>query len=298
MNIREACHTLAVSPAGYYAHQHKDQRQRRRQDAELSSKVSVAFDASRRTYGSPRIMHTLRHEGAHHGKNRIARLMRQQGLQVQQKRRFVPRTTIADKDSPVSPNHLLKRPAVTRLNEVWLTDITYLPTAEGFLYLAAELDLYSRRIIGWSTHTSLATELTTQAFERALHARPAAALPDLLHHSDRGCQYTSATFRKRLDLCQITQSMSRKGNCYDNAAMERSGPRSKPNASAPPSQPPALKPTSWSSTTSRPSTTPCASTAHCASNPPQTSKKSSNQTNPVFGVFIFEERSYPPAAHK
>lgn len=220
MNIREACHTLAVSPGGYYAHQHKGQRQRRVQDAVLRGQVSAAFAASRRTYGSPRIMHTLRRQGAHHGKNRIARLMREQGLQVQQKRRFVPRTTVADKNSPVAPNHLLKHPEVTRLNEVWLTDITYLPTAEGWLYLAAELDLYSRRIIGWSTHTSLATELTTQAFERALQARPAAALPDLLHHSDRGCQYTSATFRQRLNLCQITQSMSRKGNCYDNAAME------------------------------------------------------------------------------
>jgi transposase InsO family protein len=220
MNIREACNTLEVSPSGYYAHQHKDQRPRRTQDASLTFKISQAFNASRRTYGSPRIMHALRQEGDHHGKNRIARLMRLQGLRVQQKRRFVPRTTLADKDSPVAPNHLLKHPAVTRTNEVWLTDITYLPTAEGFLYLAAELDLYSRRIIGWSTHTSLATELTTQALERALQARPEATLPELLHHSDRGCQYTSNTFRNRLNLCQITQSMSRKGNCYDNAAME------------------------------------------------------------------------------
>jgi transposase InsO family protein len=220
MNIQEACITLEVSPSGYYAHQHKDQRPRRTQDASLTLKISEAFAASRRTYGSPRIMHTLRQEGDHHGKNRIARLMRMQGLRVQQKRRFVPRTTLADKDSPVAPNHLLKRPAVTRTNEVWLTDITYLPTGEGFLYLAAELDLYSRRIIGWSTHTSLATELTTQALERALQARPEATLPELLHHSDRGCQYTSTTFRNRLSMCQITQSMSRKGNCYDNAAME------------------------------------------------------------------------------
>jgi transposase InsO family protein len=220
MNLQEACHTLAVSPSGYYAHQHKEQRPRRLQDAGLSDKISSAFDASRRTYGSPRIMHALRQEGARHGKNRIARLMRSQGLQVQQKRRYVPRTTITDKDSPVAPNHLLNHPEVTRLNEVWLTDITYIPTAEGFLYLAAELDLYSRRIIGWSTHESLATELTTQALERALHARPNASLPELLHHSDRGCQYSSTIFRQRLSLCQITQSMSRKGNCYDNAAME------------------------------------------------------------------------------
>ncbi len=220
MNIRQACRTLAISTAGYYAHQHKDQRQRRCQDHALGGKIGEAFAASRRTYGSPRIMHTLRQAGERHGKNRIARLMRQQGLAVQQKRRFVPRTTVADKASPVAPNHLFKHPAVTRLNEVWLTDITYLPTGEGWLYLAAEMDLCSRRILGWSTHQTLATELTTQALDRALQSRPTATLPDLLHHSDRGCQYTSAAFRQRLDLCQIRQSMSRKGNCYDNAAME------------------------------------------------------------------------------
>jgi putative transposase len=220
MNIQEACHTLAVSPGGYYAHRHKGLRPRRVQDAVLCSQLSIAFAASRRTYGSPRLMHALRAQGARHGKNRIARLMRQQGLRVQQKRRFVPRTTVTDQASVVSPNHLLRRPAPTGLNEVWLTDITYLPTAEGFLYLAAELDLYSRRIIGWSTHASLATELTTQALERALQARPEASLAALLHHSDRGCQYTSSAFRQRLSLRQITQSMSRKANCYDNAAIE------------------------------------------------------------------------------
>jgi putative transposase len=220
MNIREACQTLGVSPAGYYAHRHKDQRSRRAGDAVLSPKITAAFDASRHTYGSPRIMHALRGEGARHGKNRIARLMRSLGLHVQQKRRYVPRTTIADKTSPVSPNLLLELPEVTRLNEVWLTDITYIPTAEGFLYLAAELDLYSRRIIGWSTHSSLATGLATGALERALQARPEAPLAELVHHSDQGCQYTSAVFRKRLELSAIAQSMSRKGNCYDNAAME------------------------------------------------------------------------------
>jgi len=220
MHIRQACHALAVSPAGYYAHQHKDQRQRRLQDAELHGQISAAFTASRRTYGSPRIMHALRQTGVHRSKNRIARIMRQNGLRVQQKRRFVPRTTTTDKASPVAPNHLLKHPQVTGLNQVWLSDITYLPTGEGFLYLAAELDLYSRRIIGWSTLESLDTQLPMRALDRALLSRPTASLPALLHHSDRGCQYTSSAFRQRLDLSHITQSMSRKGNCYDNAAME------------------------------------------------------------------------------
>lgn len=220
MNLREACTVLGVSPSGYYAHQHKGQRPRRIQDAALSRQLGAAFAASRGTYGSPRLRHALRQAGACHGKSRIARLMRQQGLQARPRRRFVPRTTVTDPDAPGAPNHRLTRPAVTRLNEVWLTDITYLPTAEGFLFLAAEMDLCSRRILGWSTHHSLATELAVQALERALQARGETPLPELLHHSDRGCQYTSAAFRQRLDRGQITQSLSRAGNCYDNAPME------------------------------------------------------------------------------
>lgn len=220
MNLTEACQTLEVSRSGYHAHQHKHQRKRRVQDHVIATEVREAFSASRHTYGSPRIVHALRRKGLHHGKNRIARLMREQGLRVRQKRRFVPRTTVIAKDSPVSPNHLLERQTPPqRLNEIWLTDITYLPTQEGWLYLAAELDLYSRRIIGWSTHSSLATQLPSQALERALEARDT-PLHNLLHHSDRGCQYTSAEFRKRLKLRGITQSMSRKANCYDNATME------------------------------------------------------------------------------
>jgi putative transposase len=220
MNTQEVCQTLAISRSGYYAHQHKSEGQHAQQDAALALEVSEAFDAHRRVYGSPRLMRVLRQKGLRHGKNRIARLMREQGLQVAQKRRYVPRTTLANEANPVSPNRLLKRPPTTRLNEVWLTDITYLPTAEGWLYLAAEMDLHSRRIVGWSTHLSLATDLPMEALERALKCRPSATLEDLLHHSDRGCQYTSEAFRKRLSMCKITQSMSRKGNCYDNAAME------------------------------------------------------------------------------
>lgn len=219
MNLTEICQALAVSRSGYHAHRQKFRSQRRVQDVALAHDVQEAFHASRRTYGSPRIMHALRRKGIRCGKNRIARLMRAQALKVRQKRRFVPRTTIADKNSPVAPNHLLERPAPTRLNEVWLTDITYLPTAEGWLYLAAEMDQCSRRILGWSTHTSLATLLPNQALEQALQSRDT-PLKNLLHHSDRGCQYTSAEFRARLALRGITQSMSRKANCYDNAAME------------------------------------------------------------------------------
>jgi len=164
-------------------------------------------------------VHALRAKGLHHGKNRIARLMREQHLRVHQKRRFVPRTTVTDKAAAPAPNHLLQRPTPERLNEVWVTDITYLPTREGWLYLAAEMDLHSRRILGWSTRADLATALPNAALDRALQTR--GSKPDgLLHHSDRGCQYTSTEFRQHLKLRGITASMSRKANCYDNAAME------------------------------------------------------------------------------
>lgn len=239
MNLTEACQALGVSRSGYHAHLRKHERPRRRQDAQLAEEIRAAFTASRRTYGSPRLVPSLRARGLKHGKNRIARIMREQGLCVRQKRRFVPRTTIADKASPVAPNHLLKRPAPQRPEQVWVTDITYLPTREGWLYLAAEMDLCRRRILGWSTSETLATELPNAALERALQARGSIA-NGLLHHSDRGCQLphfvrpagslrlavsaslrlTSAEFRRRLDLRGFTPSMSRRANCYDNATME------------------------------------------------------------------------------
>jgi transposase InsO family protein len=219
MNLVKACQALNVSRSGYHAHLCKHQRPRRRQDAQLATEIRAAFTASRSTYGSPRLVHALRAKGLRHGNNRIARLMREQHLRVRQKRRFVPRTTIADKTSPVAPNHLLKRSAPKRLNEVWVTDITYLPTREGWLYLAAEMDLCSRRILGWSTREDLATELPNAALDRALQTR-GSKQNGLLHHSDRGCQYTSTEFRRRLQLRGITASMSRRANCYDNATME------------------------------------------------------------------------------
>lgn len=145
--------------------------------------------------------------------------MSEQHLRVHQKSRFVPCTTVTDKTSLVAPNHLLQRPAPTRPNEVWGTDISYLPTREGRLYLAAEMGLYSRRILGWSTHESIDTELPNQALERALQTRGSSP-GALLHHSDCGCQDTSAQFRRTLELRGITVSLSRRANCYDNATMD------------------------------------------------------------------------------
>jgi transposase InsO family protein len=146
--------------------------------------------------------------------------MREEGCVAKQKRRYVPRTTVTDRKAAAAPNRLLGQGAPIHPDKVWLTDITYLPTAEGWLFLAAEMDACSRRILGWSTLESLDTQLPLRALEAALAARPGADLRALQHHSDRGCQYTSTLFRHRLALCGITQSMSRPANCYDNAAME------------------------------------------------------------------------------
>lgn len=220
MNLTEACLALEVSRSGYHDHRRKPRGKRRQQDQTLACALGEEFALSRQTYGSPRLVAALRQRGLRHGKNRVRRLMREQHLQVRQKRRFVPRTTQADKTSHPSPNLLGAQPAPTRPNQAWVTDITYLPTGEGWLYVAAEMDLYSRRIIGWDAGPSLAAELPGSALQRALRTRRGHDLRDLLHHSDRGCQYTSHTFRHQLARQGITQSMSRAGNCYDNAAIE------------------------------------------------------------------------------
>jgi transposase InsO family protein len=171
MDVAETARALGLSRSGFCAHARKPLRKRRSGDAALGLEIERTFIAARRTYGSPRILHALRQAGLRHGKNRIARLRRARGLRVRQKRRFVPRTTLAGKDAPVAPNHLLERPAAVRPNQIWLTDITYIPTAEGWLYLAAEMDAFSRRIIGWSTLASLHTELPVAALDRALDHR-------------------------------------------------------------------------------------------------------------------------------
>jgi transposase InsO family protein len=220
MNLTEACLALEVSRSGYHDHLRKPRGKRRQQDQLLACALREEFALSRQTYGSPRLVAALRQRGLRHGKNRVSRLMREQHLHVRQKRRFVPRTTQADKASHPSPNLLGAQPAPTRSNQAWVTDITYLPTGEGWLYVAAEMDLYSRRIIGWDAGPSLATELPGSALQRALATRRGHDLRDLLHHSDRGCQYTSHAFRHQLVQRGITQSMSRAGNCYDNAAIE------------------------------------------------------------------------------
>jgi len=216
--IKLICQTLAVSRAGFYAHRHKAQRPRQVQDRRLAEKIVPIFHQSRRTYGSPRIQIALGRAGERCGKNRIARLMRQQGLRAKQKRRFRPLTTQSQHRLPVAENWLAKVPAPARPNQIWVGDITYLPTSEGWLYLAVVLDACSRKVVGWQVEDHLESSLVTEALKQARQRRGPA--PGLLHHSDRGVQYASSAQRALLATYHITASMSRKGNCYDNAMAE------------------------------------------------------------------------------
>ena len=165
-----------------------------------------------------RLQQMLRRQGIECGKNRICRLMGHQGLRPVQKRRFRPQTTQSRHAQPIAPNRLQQLPEPPeRPNQVWTADLTYIPTLEeGWSYLAAEMDLCSKRIAGWNLDDSLAAPLAIEAFQRAVRRWPA---PEL-HHSDRGVQYAAQDFRDRLKVYNVTPSMSRKGCCYDNAAME------------------------------------------------------------------------------
>jgi transposase InsO family protein len=216
--VEELAQALEVTSSGFYAHQHKPQGARRQQDRRLVEQIKPIFQESRRTYGSPRIQAVLRREGQRCGKNRIARLMRDNGLKARQKRRFVPRTTQSNHDLPIAPNWLAKVPAAARPDQIWVVDITYIDTAEGWIFLAVILDACSRKVVGWALACSLETSLVTEALERARPRRLPS--PGLLHHSDRGVQYASSAYRALLANYQITPSMSRTANPYDNALAE------------------------------------------------------------------------------
>jgi putative transposase len=214
----EMADALAVSKSGFFSHQRKEERPRAQQDKQLADAIEPIFVASRRTYGSPRIMHALRRSGWRCGKNRITRLMRSRGLRARQKRRFRPKTTQSDHKLPVAPNWLAKLPKPDRPGQVWLADITYIPTEEGWLYFSGILDHCSRRCVAWHADHSLESSLVTTTWEKACHNQ--LLQPGLLHHSDRGVQYASTQFQTLLSSCGAAPSMSRKGNPYDNAVME------------------------------------------------------------------------------
>jgi putative transposase len=216
--LTDMADALEISKSGFFAHQGKAERPRAQQDKQLSNAIEPIFVASRRTYGSPRIMHALRRSGWRCGKNRVARLMRSRGLRARQKRRFRPKTTQSDHKLPVAPNWLAKVPKPDRPGQVWLADITYIQTEEGWLYFSGILDHCSRRCVAWHADDSLESSLVATTWKKACTNQP--LQPGLLHHSDRGVQYASTQFQSLLHSCGAAPSMSRKGNPYDNAMME------------------------------------------------------------------------------
>jgi len=215
--VRVLCQVLQVSVSGFYSWRKRGPSQRVQEDEQLKVHIRAAHKASRGRYGSPRVQKELCAQDQHVGKKRVARLMKADGLAARRKRRF-RRTTDSTHQHPVAPNLLDRQFTVDAPNAVWVTDITYIWTQEGWLYLAAILDLYSRKVVGWAVDESLERHLALDALAMALsNRRPARGL---LHHSDRGVQYASDDYQKALKKDGLICSMSRKGDCWDNAVAE------------------------------------------------------------------------------
>ncbi|HKG79275.1 MAG TPA: IS3 family transposase, partial [Pyrinomonadaceae bacterium] len=212
------CEALGVSRGGFYAWLTRPRSQRSRSDEELSAKVRTSFVSSDRTYGTRRVWHDLLSEGVSCGLHRIERLMRLQGLRARPRRRRLPPDLGERQASAVAPNVLDRTFEAPAPNRKWIADFTYVWTAEGWLYVAAVVDLFSRRVVGWSMKTAMTAQLVTDALVMAIWRR---GKPDaLLHHSDRGSQYTSEQFQRLMADHGVVCSMSRSGNVWDNAAME------------------------------------------------------------------------------
>jgi putative transposase len=216
--VRLLCRAVGVAVSGFYAWLRRRPGRRQEDDRRVGERIGAVFAASRRTYGSPRVHAELRAEGVRVGRERVARLMREGGLAVARRRRRVPRTTDSRHDHPVAPNLLDRKFAADRPDTVWLADLSYIPTGEGWLYLAAIKDMATREIVGWSMADHLRAELACDALRMALRRRQPPS--GLIHHSDRGVQYACKDYRAILARHGITQSMSRKGDCWDNAPME------------------------------------------------------------------------------
>jgi transposase InsO family protein len=216
------CEVLEVSRSGYYAWLGRPPSARTRRKEELTAQIRAAHAEGRGNYGSPRVYEALRAGGIDVCQNTVAKLMRVGGLRAKTKRKFVPRTTDSTHERPIAANLLERRfdDQARRPDEAWVADITYVPTDEGWLYVAGVLDLCSRKLVGWSMAEHMETDLVADALKMALARRRPAAAGGLLHHSDRGCQYASEDYQHLLATHGITCSMSNKGDCWDNAAME------------------------------------------------------------------------------
>ncbi len=215
--IRKMCQVLEVSVSGYYAWRRRPESRRGQANRTLLSEIRMGHQRSRQTYGSPRMTAELQALGYVCSENRVARLMREGGVRAVGKRKYRV-TTQSQHAYPVADNLLDRHFTVDRPNAVWLSDITYIWTSEGWLYLAAIMDLHSRMVVGWSMGPRIDANLTLCALRQAIDRRE--VRPELMHHSDRGGQYAAAEYQKLLTATRMIGSMSRKGDCWDNAPME------------------------------------------------------------------------------
>ena len=216
-SIELLCKTLGVGISGYFAWRRRPENKYAQEDVLLTVSIKKIHQDSRGTYGAPRVQAVLVEEGLRVSRARITRLMKAAGLKVRCKRKFRT-TTNSTHRHPVAENLLDREFTADQPNQKWVTDITYLPTLEGWMYLAVVMDLFSRKIVGWAMRRTLHTELVVAALTMAQrNRRPGQGI---LHHSDQGVQYASSEYRQALERLQALQSMSRKGECWDNAAME------------------------------------------------------------------------------
>lgn len=214
--VATVCRMLDVSPSGYYAWRVRPPSARARRDGELLERIVAIHAESRGTYGAPRVQAELRAQGVRISRKRVARLMRQAGLRGVSRRRFVV-TTVRDKTREPAPDLVQRDFEAAGPNQLWVADITYIPTWTGYLYLAVVLDAWSRRVVGWAMATHLRTELVLEALGMAVRQRQPQGV---IHHSDQGCQYTSIAFGRRCREAGVRPSMGSVGDAYDNAMCE------------------------------------------------------------------------------
>jgi putative transposase len=210
------CRTLGVSASGYYAWLIRTPSARKKSDVALGDRIEAIHRRSRNTYGRPRIKAELKEDGISISNDRLARLMNERRLQGASRRKGI-RTTVRDRDARPAPDLVERKFVAAAPNELWVADITYIPTYSGFLFLAVVLDAFSRRIVGWATSSNMRTQLVLDALNMAIHRRKPV---NVVHHSDQGTQYTSIAFGSRCREANVRPSMGSVGDCYDNAMCE------------------------------------------------------------------------------
>lgn len=219
-NVAEMCECFGLSRSGYYDWKEREPSQRRLEDSAHKVRINELYKQARGRYGHRPIYHHLKEEGVRCGRDRTMRLMKELGIEGVQKKSFKPLGTNSRHGFGYAPNLLKKLSSLTRCDEVWVSDTTYLRTEQGWSYLATVMDLYSRRIIGWSVSSKNDTELVSQALRGAILTRAKGSLKGVIHHSDRGSTYAAHAYERLLGKFGIRASMSAKGHCYDNASME------------------------------------------------------------------------------